>query len=152
LPIEIVGGDAQIGDAPRVDAADGLGLTDDAPGDASDGSMEAPASDGGCAPPFSSTVCDPVCNTGCGFLLRCDVGDAPRTGVCIGIWISGEGASCVKTPTTDPCAVQLSCVAGTCRRLCYSDGDCKTVGTCCNTSIDLNGAPSGFKACTACTP
>jgi hypothetical protein len=147
LPIEVVDSGARMGDAPPVDASNESDLADDA--DASDGATDA---QGGCAPPFSSAVCDPVCNTGCAALSRCDVGDAPRTGTCIGIWISGEGAICVKTATTDPCAVGLSCVAGTCRRLCYLDGDCTTAGTCCNTSIDLSGAPSGFKACTACAP
>jgi hypothetical protein len=155
MPDDDVGPDVD----ERADASDGAAgaggdvIRDGGGGAATDGhAADAPADDGGCAPPFTSAVCDPVCNTGCAVLSRCDVGDAPRTGACIGIWISGEGSSCVKTSTTDPCATQLSCVSGTCRRLCYRDGDCTTAGTCCNTSIDVGGAPSGFRACTPCAP
>jgi hypothetical protein len=117
-----------------------------------DGSSEAPPApaDGGCNPPFESAVCDPVCNTGCPALLRCDVADVPETGTCIGIWIAEEGSSCLRTAVTDPCAAGLACVDGTCRRLCYRDGDCTAPGTCCTTSIEVRGAPSGFRICAPC--
>src|SRR5438045_3238337 len=84
-----------------------------------------------CAPPFSSAVCDPMCNTDYNLFQRCDVDDAPRTDTCIGIWISKKETSCMKTPTSDPCAAQQSCVADTCQHLCYRDSDCTTTKTCC---------------------
>jgi hypothetical protein len=133
--------------------------TDGSPGPADVSAEAAPAvdavamaNDGGCRPAFISTVCDPVCNTNCPGLQRCDVSNTARAGVCIGIWISAEGASCLSTATTDPCAPMLTCFTGTCRRLCYADSDCTTTGTCCNTSIDLGGGPSGFRVCSSCGP
>jgi hypothetical protein len=103
----------------------------------------------GCLPPQQSDVCDPVCNTGCG-ALRCDVGDQPHTGRCVGAWIDGEGTLCLKTAITDPCAAHLSCVDGACRRLCYRDSDCASPGSCCTQDLLLEGQPSGYKICVAC--
>src|SRR5437879_5393805 len=45
------GGEASAGDAAQDDAGD----------------------DGGCNPPAPVEVCDPVCNTGCMFLSRCNI-------------------------------------------------------------------------------
>lgn len=104
----------------------------------------------GCAPPFESNVCDPVCNTGCPALSRCNVTGEPRTGKCIGIWISGEGDLCLKTSITDPCASRLTCVDGSCRRLCYRDADCASPGSCCDQDLFLEGQVSGYKICVAC--
>jgi hypothetical protein len=109
----------------------------------------------GCVPPFMSTICDPVCNTGCTALLRCDITiDLPRTGVCVGTLLSmvGEGMPCTRSTVTDDCLERLSCVEGTCRRLCYRDSDCTTAGTCCNTSIDIDGGASGYRYCAPCMP
>jgi hypothetical protein len=103
----------------------------------------APAPDG-CVAPAVPAVCDPVCNTGCPALSRCDVAEGNRTGACVGIWITGEGDACFKGSGTDACAVKLTCVDGRCRRLCYRDGDC-TAGSCCNQEL-----PSGFKICAVC--
>jgi len=94
--------------------------------------------------PIDVAVCDPVYNTGCPALLRCDVGEGTLTGTCVGIWVTAEGAACFKGSGTDSCAVRLTCFGGTCRALCYSDVDCKA-GACCNVSL-----PSGFKVCSAC--
>ncbi len=106
-----------------------------------------------CGGPFVSETCDPVCNMGCPSLSRCDVSDKPRTGACVGIWISGENESCViKGATTDQCAAQLTCLDGACRRLCYRDSDCKLANTCCSQSVDVGGVPSGFKVCAPCAP
>jgi hypothetical protein len=104
-----------------------------------------------CVPPFVSEACDPVCNTGCPTLSRCDVGPAPAQGVCIGIWIGGEGSLCVRTPTTDPCLPRLSCLEGRCRRLCYVNSDCLGDG-CCNVQVPAGGRASGYMACGSCDP
>jgi hypothetical protein len=103
-----------------------------------------PAPDGGCGAPTAPAVCDPVCNTGCPNLSRCDVGEGHLTGACVGIWITGEGQGCARGKTTDSCAVRLTCVEGTCRRLCYRDSDCGA-GRCCNSPL-----PSGFLTCRPC--
>jgi hypothetical protein len=94
--------------------------------------------------PIEVAGCDPVYNTGCPALLRCDVGEGTLTGTCVGIWVAGEGAACFKGSGTDSCAVRLTCFGGTCRALCYQDADCKA-GACCNSPL-----PSGFKVCSAC--
>jgi hypothetical protein len=98
----------------------------------------------GCVAPSPPAVCDPVCNTGCPALSRCDVAEGTRTGACVGIWITGEGGACFKGSSTDACAARLTCVNGTCRRLCYRDNDC-TNGQCCRSPL-----PSGFMTCIAC--
>jgi hypothetical protein len=78
----------------------------------------------------------------------------PRTGVCIGTLLSPatEGMACTRTVLTDDCIERLSCLEGICRRLCYRDTDCATSGTCCNTAIDLDGGPSGYRICAPCGP
>jgi len=133
--------------APALDAAADAGA--DAPVElAMDGfTITAPdaGEPDGCAAPAAPAVCDPVCNTGCPAVSRCDVGEGTLTGACVGIWIGREGSACFKGSTTDACAARLTCVAGICRRLCYRDGDC-TPGNCC-----LSPLPSGFKTCLACT-
>jgi hypothetical protein len=111
---------------------------------------DSPPTDNGCVSPAANEGCDPVCNTGCPALSRCDVTDRPRTGRCIGIWISGEGDLCLKTDSTDPCAAHLTCVEGACRRLCYRDSDCAAPGTCCGQDLLLEGQASGYKICVAC--
>jgi hypothetical protein len=121
---------------------------------ASDGNSADSAPPTACLPPFSSAVCDPVCNVGCPALFRCDVTDTPRTGVCIGTLLSsiGEGMACTRSPLTDDCVERLSCVEGICRRLCYRDTDCATSGTCCTTAIEVDAGPSGFRICGTCAP
>ena len=111
-----------------------------------------PPADEFCVPSVESSVCDPVCNTGCPLLLRCDVADQPRTGRCVGIWISGEGELCLKTEQTNPCAPHFTCVEGACRRLCYRDSDCAAPGTCCRQDLLLDSQSSGYKICVACAP
>ena len=108
----------------------------------------------GCLPPFSSVVCDPVCNTGCPALFRCDVTDLARTGVCVGTLLSTvpEGMPCTRSTVTDDCFERLSCIEATCRRLCYRDTDCTTSGTCCTGAIDVDGGASGYRYCAACGP
>jgi hypothetical protein len=124
----------------------------DASADDASAAVDAPdPGDGGCAPTFTSKVCDPVCNTGCAALTRCDVSDKPQEGACIGIWISGEGTACWKTATTNPCAEKLTCVDGKCRRLCYHDSDC-AAGSCCKESVMMGGQASGYTMCGPCAP
>jgi len=116
--------------------------------------IDADSNDGGpqtaCQPPFSSAVCDPVCNTGCPALSRCDVSTTPRTGSCVGIWIATEGEICFRGSGTDACAPRLTCLEGRCHRLCYQDTDCAAPAACCTTEIQVDGLPSGFKTCTDC--
>jgi hypothetical protein len=156
------GGDAVDGgvDAPGGGDPDSLGLP--AAADTAEADQGRAAGDGGlggapettpgaCVPPFVSQTCDPVCNTGCPTLSRCDVGPAPAQGVCIGIWIGGEGSLCVRTPTTDPCSPRLSCLGGRCRRLCYVNTDCLDDG-CCNVQVPAGAEASGYRACGPCDP
>jgi hypothetical protein len=133
---------------------DGAGFTDSPPGRDSPAddpiSPDAGADAGsGCLPPFAAEVCDPVCNSGCPPLSRCDVSEAPRRGACVGIFIVGEGGACFRGSTTDSCAVRLTCLEGRCRRLCYRDADC-TAGSCCSQPVAAAGAPSGFAVCAPC--
>jgi hypothetical protein len=133
------------GDASLIDVdADGEG---ESGGDSPD---TAPPT--GCLPPFASAICDPVCNTACPALFRCDITDTPRTGVCLGTLLSPvtEGMACTRTALTDDCIERLSCIEGICRRLCYRDTDCTTSGTCCNTAIDVDAGPSGYRRCAPC--
>jgi hypothetical protein len=109
--------------------------------------VEAPPS--ACGAPFTPAVCDPVCNTGCPALSRCDVGAMPMTGTCVGIWISAEGTSCFKGSGTDACAPKLTCLSGRCRRLCYRDADCGA-GTCCKETVFAGATASGFLVCGPC--
>jgi hypothetical protein len=123
-------------------------------GDAPDGEPPDTGPPTACLLPFPSLVCDPVCNAGCPPLLRCDITDTPRTGVCVGTLLSPitEGMACTRTAVTDDCLERLTCVVGICRRLCYHDIDCTTNGTCCNTSIDVDAGPSGYRTCAPCGP
>jgi hypothetical protein len=143
-------------DVERDGEADGLDGRADAAGPP-DGGLPDSASDGAppaCVPPFTSAVCDPVCNVGCTALFRCDIADTPRTGVCVGTLLSTvpEGMACTRTAVTDDCLERLSCLEGICRRLCYRDTDCTTSGTCCNTAIDVDAGPSGYRFCAPCAP
>jgi hypothetical protein len=114
----------------------------------------APAAEG-CAPAFVSQVCDPVCNTGCPALSRCDVGADPGEGVCVGLWVGGESDRCWRTASTDSCGARLTCYSGRCRRLCYLDRDCTGTERCCNVDLPTGEADgpssSGFKACGPCS-
>jgi hypothetical protein len=145
--------DAATADAPAVDAPTGGGADDVAPAPPEAGAQDASgdAAVAGCMPPFAAEVCDPVCNTGCPPLSRCDVSEQPRRGACVGIWVVGEGGGCFRGSTTDSCAVRLTCLDGRCRRLCYRDADC-TAGSCCSRPLDAAGAPSGFAVCAPCDP
>ena len=142
--------------APQADVDGDTSLIDvEAGGDGeSDGDVADTAPPTACLPPFTSAVCDPVCNTGCPALFRCDITDTPRTGVCVGTLLStaNEGMACTRTALTDDCIERLSCIEAICRRLCYRDTDCTTTGTCCNAAIDLDGGASGYRACAPCMP
>jgi hypothetical protein len=132
---------------PPADAAPDVAIAADAdlaPADAITNTAPDASEPDGCAAPAPPAVCDPVCNTGCPAVSRCDVGEGTLTGACVGIWIGREGSACFKGSTTDACAPRLTCVGGLCRRLCYRDGDC-AAGTCCTSPL-----PSGFKTCVAC--
>jgi hypothetical protein len=119
--------------------------------DAATSIPEVGADDSGpCEPPFPVEVCDPVCNTGCAALLRCDVSDVPHTGTCVGIWITQEGDPCFKGDGTDACAVGLTCLEGKCARLCYRDDDCMRPGTCCTHELSGPAGTTGFRTCSPC--
>jgi hypothetical protein len=136
------------GDASLLDVAPDHGA------DAFDGASADSAPPTACLPPFSSAICDPVCNTGCTPLLRCDITETPRTGVCVGTLLSTatEGMACTRTLATDDCVERLTCIDRICRRLCYRDTDCAMSGTCCTAPIDIDGGPSGYRLCAPCGP
>jgi hypothetical protein len=142
--------DATLGDASLSDASR-EGASGDAtqPPGPSDATADQQTADASCSAPAPVNVCDPVCNVGCAALTRCNVSDQPNTGVCMGMWLSGEGSACARTETTDSCAPQLTCVDGTCRRLCWGDGDCANA-TCCSEPVLLEAGASGFRTCGAC--
>ncbi len=129
------GADATLGDTGTHDPPD-AGVIDPGP----------------CVPPGAApAVCDPVCNTGCSSLTRCDIADTANTGRCIGMWISHEGEYCLKTTTTNPCAPKLACDNSACIQMCYNDSDCASaIGKCCNKTLETGGGPSGFKGCGGC--
>jgi hypothetical protein len=99
-----------------------------------------------------AAVCDPVCNVGCPAGQRCDLSPTPNQGMCIST--TGEtgqpGQICMASPTSDSCLAREACLgsatAGTCYRMCYVDTDCQP-GACCDLSITLGTAQSGFNAC-----
>ena len=140
---------------PIADAADASTASPDA-GAASDTAADVAAidvaSDGGgsCEPPFSVEGCEPVCNTGCPALLRCDASDVSHTGTCVGIWITQEGDACFKGDGTDACAVGLTCLEGKCARLCYHDSDCSRPGACCARELSGPAGKTGFRTCLPC--
>jgi hypothetical protein len=103
-----------------------------------------------CGAPFAANVCEPVCNSGCPALLRCDVSDVPHAGTCVGIWITQEGDACWKGNGTDACAVGLTCLEDKCARLCYRDSDCTRPGTCCARELDGPAGKTGFRVCAPC--
>jgi hypothetical protein len=103
-----------------------------------------------CEPPFAVDVCEPVCNSGCPALSRCDVSDVPHAGTCVGIWITQEGDACFKGNGTDSCAVGLTCLEGKCARLCYRDDDCARPGRCCARALEGSAGKTGFRTCAPC--
>jgi hypothetical protein len=127
------------GPGPSPDASGGNDL-----GGASDGQIAS------CGAPFPVQVCDPVCNSGCAALLRCDVSDIPQTGACVGIWIGQVGDACFKGSGTDSCAIGLTCVDAKCAKLCHADRDCSSAGTCCTRELEGTSGKLGFKICAAC--
>ena len=154
------GDDGAGADADLVDVSD-IGPPFDASTDvpSQDGKADdgGPIGDGGdsgnrkdgaaCAPPMTVPVCDPATNAGC-TLLQCDVDTtmSTPTGVCVlGPAVPvAENAVCTETAGSTPCAADLSCFGGTCRRVCFCDSDC--MGECCNTAY----AATGFKVCGTC--
>jgi hypothetical protein len=132
-------------DGPAPDLAPGVAAT----ADASAQQPEVHAAEAG--PPPPDAACDPVRNSGCPPLLRCDLGERPGESVCLGIWIAGEGLLCWRSANTDSCAPQLTCLEGRCQRLCRDDSDCtSTDRRCCSGAIEQGGQPSGWRVCAAC--
>lgn len=104
-----------------------------------------------CQTSSASATCDPVCQTGCGCGLRCNVttaglGCAPPQGA------KKVGELCQSG--SDDCAPGLVCLqeaCGTnvarCYRYCMDGSACGTNGVC-GTSVELpNGTSSGQRAC-----
>ncbi|MFI5298573.1 MAG: hypothetical protein ACHREM_10785 [Polyangiales bacterium] len=133
---------------PDADASDESSQTSDA--DAGIDGDSASAETGACTPPTPAT-CDPVKNTGCNILTRCDVSSTFNTGQCVDLGALGVGAGCTTSapfltfPGTDTCNHGLTCLSGSCVALCYCDSDCST-GQCCSVST----GSGGFKACGGC--
>jgi hypothetical protein len=162
-----------VGDASaRTDAADATTSGEDAPGaddggGASDalgaddaGDSRGPALDGaggdggpGGSPDDASCtgtvpVCDPIHNTGCATFQQCDVDPSQPNnpaGLCLFHSAPAEGGACLQTVVSETCDAQATCVAGTCRTLCFCNADCPT-GQCCS---DTSG-PKGFRLCATC--
>lgn len=131
---------AEVSDGP--DASDVLEA--ETIGDAPDDGEEA----GVCAPPTTPfAVCDPVRNTGCSFIVRCDVNtDTKGEGRCVGLGALGENAFCTSASWTDTCSATLTCISNKCRKLCFCNADCGS--ECCTEDV----GSTGFKVCAACTP
>jgi hypothetical protein len=135
-------------DTGAVDANDGNDETLDS---SSDSAEVATLPDTGVCTPPTPLVCDPVKNTGCNAISRCDVSDTYNTGVCVDLGALGAGASCTTSgpflglPGTDTCNHGFTCQSGKCIALCYCNTDCPT-GQCCNVSLGANG----FSACGGC--
>jgi hypothetical protein len=130
----------------------GLASGDAATADADGYQPEAATTEASGPPPEAgAAACDPVRNTGCPPLLRCDLGEQPGESVCLGIWIAGEGLLCWRTANTDSCAPQLTCLEGRCQRLCRDDRDCTSPERrCCSGAIEQGGQSSGWRSCAAC--
>jgi hypothetical protein len=52
---------------------------------------------------------------------------------------------CLSTIVTESCPPMFTCVGGSCRQLCFCNGDCP-IGQCCS---DMSGPP-GFTLCRPC--
>ncbi|HEY0705154.1 MAG TPA: hypothetical protein VGG33_00050 [Polyangia bacterium] len=143
LPEVAVAPDVMVPDpAPPIDAGTTPPIDTGAGG--GDGSIAS------CGAPFAVQVCDPVCNSGCSALLRCDVSDTPQTGACVGIWIGQVGDACFKGTGTDSCAAGLTCLDNKCAKLCYRNADCTTAGTCCSRELEGSSGKTSFKVCAPC--
>jgi hypothetical protein len=104
-----------------------------------------------CASTDSSTVCDPVCQTGCACGQRCLV-EAAGLGCATGAGQKLQGQVC--QPGLDDCAPGLACVQescgtnlGRCRRMCRDATVCRGGAACTRPVLLANQMPSGQRAC-----
>lgn len=96
-------------------------------------------------------ACDPVCQTGCGCGLRCNV--TPTGTGCMAVTGTKESGE-ICTPGADDCAPGFACLKercgadlGRCYRFCRDNGMCGPMGVC-GTPIELpGGGASGARAC-----
>ncbi len=134
------GGSINAADSSVMQGMDGSLVADTGTRDASAG--DAGKGDGGsagaggsmCKPAQAVAVCDPVANTGCDFLLQCDIDSDAKTqaGRCV-FWTLSL-ASCSANALTETCDPKNTCVKGQCKALCYCDKDCPS-GTKCTGTV-----------------
>jgi len=96
----------------------------------------------------SGATCDPVCQSGCGEGLRCDVRD--KFAECLGAGSRKEGETCVAGSGDAECGPGLSCLGDACGHRCFkfcrAPADCGQVR--CNIAItDSAGTKTEYKAC-----
>ncbi|MET0285212.1 MAG: hypothetical protein ABW352_12110 [Polyangiales bacterium] len=85
-------------------------------------------------------------NTGCPPLMQCDIetSAATPTGRCV-FYSNPDGGQCTSSFVNVGCPAQNTCVAGTCRKMCYCDADCAQGETCSDSSGP--GPAGAFKLC-----
>jgi hypothetical protein len=95
--------------------------------------------------------CDPVCQTGCGCGLRCNV---TMTGVACAPPAGAKLVGAICQPGADDCAPGLACLEescgtnlGRCYRYCRDSQQCGTNGVCAMPVLRPDGTESGQRAC-----
>jgi hypothetical protein len=102
-------------------------------------------------PAGSMSECDPVCQTGCGCGLRCNV---TMTGVACAPPEGAKLVGAICQPGSDDCAPGLACLEescgtnlGRCYRYCRDAAGCGASGVCAMPVLRPDGTESGQRAC-----
>ena len=97
------------------------------------------------------TGCDPVCQTGCGCGLRCNV---TMSGVACAAPVGAKLVGAICQPGTDDCGPGLACLEetcgtnlGRCYRYCRDGAGCGASGVCAMAVLRPDGTESGQRAC-----
>jgi hypothetical protein len=100
-----------------------------------------------CTPAKATPVCDPVHDTGCDALHRCDVDPTQptATGRCVFASSAPEGGPCSSSFLDESCPGTSTCVGTACRQPCYCDSDCSPAQCCSDSSSSF-----GFLLCQPC--
>lgn len=139
-------------------ATGGTGTGSGGRGGGGTGGMGTGGAGGQCANPIAplcqTTVtggCDPVCQTGCGCGLRCNV---TMTGVACAPPAGAKLVGAICQPGADDCAPGLACLQescgtnlGRCYRYCRDGSGCGTNGVCAMPVLRPDGTESGQRAC-----
>jgi hypothetical protein len=106
-----------------------------------------------CAPPASSSGCDPACQTGCGCGLRCSL-TTSGTACATPVGSKGVGQLCQVGVGADDCAPGFVCLReacgsdlGRCYRFCRDSSMCPASNACARVVTLPNGASSGQRVC-----